>query len=101
MTDRPFPPVFATNRPATEGADGETVEEEINRLLRGLREQLAQPPSIAIATAYINAQGFALLADELERAPSVRLLIGVPSPSSRRSAGSPGGQRTVICWPKP
>ena len=72
MTDRPFPPVFATNRPES----GESVAEEINRLLRGLREQLAVPPTIAIATAYLNAQGFELLADELERAPRVRLMIG-------------------------
>ena len=72
MTDRPFPPVFATNHPDR----GETVAHEVNRLLRGLREQLAQPPTIAIATAYLNAQGFALLAEELEQAPGVRLLIG-------------------------
>ena len=72
MTDRPFPPVFATNRPE----QGESVAEEINLLFRGLREQLAQAPSIAIATAYLNAQGFGLLAEELERAPHVRLLIG-------------------------
>jgi hypothetical protein len=72
MIERPFPPVFATNRPE----QGESVADEINRLLRGLREQLAVPPAIAIATAYLNAQGFVLLADELERAPRVRLLIG-------------------------
>lgn len=91
MTERPFPPVFATNRPATEETDGETVEEEINRLLRGLREQLAHAPSIAIATAYINAQGFALLADELERAPHVRLLIGAEpqQPEERQFARRP------------
>ena len=72
MTNPPFPPVFATNRPDR----GESVAEEINRLLRGLREQLAVPPTIAIATAYLNAQGFELLADELELAPHVRLMIG-------------------------
>jgi hypothetical protein len=72
MTDLPFPPVFATNRIEA----GESVADEINRLLRGLREQLANPPTIAIATAYINAQGFDLLSEELGRAPRVRLLIG-------------------------
>ena len=55
----------------TDPIAGESVAEEINRLLRGLREQLAVPPTIAIATAYLNAQGFDLLADELERAPRV------------------------------
>jgi hypothetical protein len=72
MTNRPFPPVFATNRPDQR----ESVAGEINRLLRGLREHLAVPPTIAIATAYLNAQGFELLADELELAPRVRLMIG-------------------------
>jgi hypothetical protein len=72
MSERSFPPVFATNRPDRD----ESVAAEINRLLKGLREQLAIPPAIAIATAYLNAQGFVLLAEELERAPRVRLMIG-------------------------
>ena len=80
MTDRPFPPVFATNRIER----GESVADEINRLLRGLREQLAVPPTIAIATAYLNAQGFELLADELERAPR-------RPPADRRRAAAARG----------
>jgi hypothetical protein len=90
MTDRPFPPVFATNRPDK----GETVAGEINRLLRGLREQLAVPPTIAIATAYLNAQGFELLADELERAPGVRLMIGAEpqQPEERLFARRPSDE---------
>ncbi len=70
--ERPFPPVFATNWPARD----ETVAGEVNRLLRGLREELKTPPDIAIATAYLNAAGFVLLADELSEAPRVRLLLG-------------------------
>ena len=58
--DKPFPPVFATNRPAT----GETVADEVNRMMKGLREELAVPPNLALATAYINPQGFALIADD-------------------------------------
>jgi hypothetical protein len=87
MSERPFPPVFATNRLEK----GESVAEEINRLLRGLREQLAVPPTIAIATAYLNAQGFELLADELERAPGVRLMIGAEpqQPEERMFARRP------------
>ena len=72
MKGRPFPPVFATNRPAT----GETVADEINWLLAGLRARLRDAPSVAIATAYLNPQGFVLLADELQQVPQVRLLIG-------------------------
>jgi hypothetical protein len=69
---RPFPPVFATNHPDK----GETVASEVNRMLEGLRTQLASPPNLALATAYINPQGFALIADEVEQAPRVRILLG-------------------------
>ncbi len=79
LTDRPdsgsraiFPPVFATNRPER----GETVAAEINRLLRGKRKSHRAPQPVAIATAYVNPAGIALLLDELERAPRVRLLLG-------------------------
>jgi len=73
MTEqKPFPPVFATNDPST----GETVASEVNRMLSGLRTQLASPPNLALATAYINPQGFALIADEVEQAPRVRILLG-------------------------
>ena len=71
-----FPPVFATNRPETDGRAGERVADEINRLLSGMRTQLADAPDLAIATAFLNAGGYELLADELEQAPRVRLLLG-------------------------
>lgn len=65
-----FRPTFATN-------DGtETVADALNGLLRGMRENLAQPPELAIATAYFNPAGFSLLKDELVAAGSVRLLLG-------------------------
>jgi len=69
---KPFPPVFATNNPVT----GETVASEVNRMMKGLREELAVPPNLALATAYINPQGFTLIADEVEQAPMVRILLG-------------------------
>lgn len=77
-----FPPVFATNRPE----EGESVADQINLLLHVVRSRLTAQP-VAIATAYINPAGFALLADELERVPRVRLLIGAePDPgTSQRS----------------
>ena len=76
-TNTPFPPVFATNRHDR----AETVAGEINRLLSGMREHLASAPAVDIATAYINPGGFALIADELEQAPQVRLLLGAePDP---------------------
>ena len=70
--NKPFPPVFATNRPDV----GETVAAEVNRLLNGVRTKYATPAELAIATAYLNPQGFNLIADEVEQAPVVRLLLG-------------------------
>ena len=85
-TSRPvFPPVFATNRPER----GETVAGEVNRLLRGKRKSLSSPPDVAIATAYVNPAGVALLLDELERTPRVRLLLGAePDRAAARPAAA-------------
>lgn len=72
-----FLPTFATNRPQL----GDDVASEVSRLLRVLREAFKSPPEVAIATAYINPAGFNLLADELEQAPRIRLLLGAePDP---------------------
>ncbi len=76
-----FPPIFATNHPGR----GETVAGEINRLLSGLRMNLVEPPELAIATAYLNPGGFDLIADEVEQAKVVRLLIGADPLPPRRS----------------
>src|SRR5690606_18279619 len=65
-------PTFASNREDL----GMTVGGEVNRLFRTLRKNLGETPPLAIATAYINPAGFALIADELEQAPKVRLLLG-------------------------
>ena len=84
---KPFPPVFATNHPDR----GETVAAEVNRMLSGLRKELVSPPDLALATAYINPQGFALIADEVERAPHVRILLGAqPEEPFRRRVESGG-----------
>jgi ERCC4-related helicase len=65
-------PIFATNNPRT----GETVAASINQMLGIVRSQFADAPPLAIATAYLNPQGFGLIADEVEQAPHVRILLG-------------------------
>jgi len=65
-------PTFATNRPGS----NQSVSEEINRLFKFFRTKLLEKPEISIATAYINPGGFSLLAEELESAPRVRVLLG-------------------------
>ncbi|MEU0525344.1 SNF2-related protein [Streptomyces niveus] len=80
---------FATNR-----AGDERVADAINALLGGLRTRLRVPPRLAIATAYFNPSGFVLLADELEQAGGVRLLLGAePSPEGERPRVRALGQR--------
>ena len=65
-------PEFATN----DEAAGERVADAINTLLAGIRQRWANPPNLAIASAYFNPGGFNLLADELDQAGAVRLLLG-------------------------
>jgi hypothetical protein len=80
-------PDFATNHSPTDAAA--TVADKVNELFRLLRENKVTAPPVAIATAYINPAGFALLADELEIAPRVRLLLGAePDAESVRAIAS-------------
>ncbi len=80
-------PDFATNHAPSDAAS--TVADKLNELFRLLRQNKVTAPPIAIATAYINPAGFALLADELETAPHVRLLLGAePEEDSVRAITS-------------
>lgn len=80
-------PDFATNHAPSDAAA--TVADKVNELFRLLRENKVTAPPIAIATAYINPAGFALLADELETATRVRLLLGAePEEDSVRAITS-------------
>ena len=65
-------PMFASNR----ADQGQTVAGELNKLFGIMRTKLRETPDIAIATAFLNPSGFSLIADELEKAPRVRLLLG-------------------------
>ena len=83
MTEaRQFPPVFATNNPDRD----ETVADTVNFLLSEVRKHYAAPANLALATAYINPQGFALIAEEVEQAPHVRIMLGAePEEPFRRN----------------
>lgn len=90
MSDNEMLPAFASNRPDLH----QTVGGEISRLLRILRKKFATPPGVAIATAYINPGGFSLLADELEKAPRTRLLLGAePEHNAARAISENDGDR--------
>jgi hypothetical protein len=73
-------PIFATNR----AEPRETVAEKLNQMFRIVKEQLAEPPELLLATAYINPAGFALIAEEVEQAPRVRLLLGAEPDEPQR-----------------
>ncbi len=78
MTDVPSKPSFATNRP------GERVADAINAHLAHLQDW-NKSYDLAISTAYFNPGGFGLLADELEKVDSVRILLGAePERPERR-----------------
>jgi hypothetical protein len=87
-------PLFATN----DLSENETVEDQVNKLFRVSRVHLNNPP-IAIATAYLNAGGFSLLADELEAAPRVRILLGAEPQAEvirSRATGEAGAHKKLI-----
>lgn len=72
-------PEFLTNRP------GESVASALSAHLAYLLETWAKEFEVAIATAYFNPGGFGLLADQLEKVPRVRLLLGAePDPGLPR-----------------
>lgn len=56
--------------------DGDSVAAAINGHLAWIRRTWKDAPDFWIATAYINPGGFSLIADELERVGTARILIG-------------------------
>jgi hypothetical protein len=65
-----FKPEVVTNK------KGQTVARALAGYWQGLLDRMKEPPTLAISTAYFNPGGFTLLADQLERAGHVRLLLG-------------------------
>lgn len=63
-------PEVVTNR------QGKTVASALQGYWNHLLSTMREPPRLAIATAYFNPGGFKLLADQLEQAHAVRLLVG-------------------------
>ncbi len=86
-------PEFATN------AAGNRVADAINAHLAHLRVTWAQPPELAIATAYFNPGGYGLLANELDHPAKVRVLLGadpqVPEQKVRPLGASPNPARAA------
>lgn len=78
MTDM-TKPEFATNR------DGETVADAVNGFLTFAGTGLTGSTEVDIATAYFNVGGYTLLADALDHADEVRMLLGAePDVPDRR-----------------
>ena len=55
---------------------GASVAKALAGYWQGLVDVMKEVPDLAISTAYFNPGGFGLLADQLERAGRVRLMIG-------------------------
>lgn len=75
-------PTVATNRPQ----DGETVAAAIKHVLADVLDHPKKTKhEVCIATAYFNPGGFLAIAEQLERAQKVRLLLGAePAPATGR-----------------
>ena len=65
-----FKPEVVTNK------KGETVAKALSGYWQHLLDGMKEAPDLAISTAYFNPGGFSLLADQLERAGRVRLMLG-------------------------
>jgi len=72
-------PDFVDNR------DGNTLAAALKELLQDQLATRKEPPRVWIATSYFKPDGFPLIADELEQAQQVRLLLGAePAPGPLR-----------------
>ncbi|MDE0321006.1 MAG: hypothetical protein OXI97_14105 [Acidimicrobiaceae bacterium] len=79
MTEREPKPELALNR------DGRTVADALNGFISHAATGFVGGASIDIATAYFNVGGYSLLADSLDQATGVRLLLGAePQPPENR-----------------
>ena len=83
-------PEFVDNREIT-------LAEALKAHFDWLHETYAKPVSLSVATGYFNPEGFLLVADEIERLASVRLLLGaepIPPPAQPlRMPGDPPRER--------
>lgn len=66
-------PEFATNKP---GDNPQRVADAISKMISNASEGRVAPTGVDIATAYFNVGGFVLMAEALEAAGPVRLLLG-------------------------
>jgi hypothetical protein len=87
-----IPPQFITNQNGnTLLAALQTAIPDATTAARGFSETPAALAEICIATAFISPAGFGALAERLEQAGHVRLLIGAePEPQARRPFRKPG-----------
>lgn len=81
-------PRFIDNR------NGNSLARAIRDHLAALRDAGDAPTELCIATGYFNAAGWLMVADEAERLPRLRLLIGAePSPAAENLPRQPGEPR--------
>ncbi|MGQ0643755.1 MAG: helicase-related protein [Gemmatimonadaceae bacterium] len=84
-------PEFVDNR------DGNTLERALLDRLDWIATSLRDPVAVDIATGYFNAEGFARVAEALERVGHVRLMLGAeptpPPARPQRTLADPRGER--------
>jgi hypothetical protein len=81
-------PDFIDNR------SGNTLTTALSKYIAYLKNKLAKPPSLSIATAYFNPGGYVSIANELDKLRNIRILIGVePKEGERARWRAPGQPR--------
>lgn len=75
----------------TDNREGKTLAQALREHLVALRESGGAAEPVDVASAFFSVSGWNLVADELEQAPRVRLLLGAePQPEAARPQPQPG-----------
>ncbi len=88
-----FKPEVVTNK------KGETVAKALSGYWQSLLDGMKDAPNFAISTAYFNPGGFSLLANQLEKAGHVRLMLGAEPAVAAVVTFSANVQKSwALCW---
>ena len=87
-----------TNKPEfVDNRDQNTLAAALQAHMEWLHSEYVNPTQLSIATGYFNANGYSLIADQLDNLQTIRLLLGAePTPphlKPPRKPGDPRGER--------
>ena len=82
----------SNNRPEfVDNQDGNTLADALKTHLDWAKGALTAPLELSVATGYFNAEGYFLIADQLEQLSGIRLMLGAePLPGHLKPVRTPG-----------